>query len=243
MKQDISLPQIPKKLLDTDKDLYDYLFGLQQALLAKQTDDYSTVDKLTSSTALFIADVSELQSYIYAKTHIHQIKQTHSIDVEDYTTSATRTSAVEISALTTTITTTQADSKVAIDIVMSAEADENTVYFLERVIGATVTEIGSATAEGVNRPYGMTGQGYDADKQTTVNQMIFQYIDSPAQASGTVISYRIKAYNKYSSGTIVHLNHSIRDSDATTEERLTSNVRLTEFGGTPEEIKLIKLGK
>lgn len=56
MKQGISLPQIPKKLLDTDKDLYDYLFGLQQALLAKQTDDYSAVDKLTSSTALFIGE-------------------------------------------------------------------------------------------------------------------------------------------------------------------------------------------
>jgi hypothetical protein len=56
MKQGISLPQIPKKLLDTNKELYDYLFGLQQALLAKQTDDYSAVDKLTSSTALFIGE-------------------------------------------------------------------------------------------------------------------------------------------------------------------------------------------
>jgi hypothetical protein len=56
MKQGISLPQIPKKLLDTDKELYDYLFGLQQALLSKQTDDYSAVDKLTSSTALFIGE-------------------------------------------------------------------------------------------------------------------------------------------------------------------------------------------
>lgn len=50
MKQGISLPQIPKKLLDTDKDLYDYLFGLQQALLAKQTDDYSAVDKVSSGS-------------------------------------------------------------------------------------------------------------------------------------------------------------------------------------------------
>ena len=56
MKQGISLPQIPKKLLDTNKELYDYLFGLQQALLAKQTDDYGAVDKLTSSTALFIGE-------------------------------------------------------------------------------------------------------------------------------------------------------------------------------------------
>ena len=44
MKQGISLPQIPKNLLDTNKELYDYLFGLQQALLSKQTDDYSAVD-------------------------------------------------------------------------------------------------------------------------------------------------------------------------------------------------------
>jgi hypothetical protein len=56
MKQGISLPQIPKKLLDTNKELYDYLFGLQQALLAKQTDDYSAVDKLTNSTALFAGE-------------------------------------------------------------------------------------------------------------------------------------------------------------------------------------------
>jgi hypothetical protein len=44
MKQGISLPQIPKNLQADNKELYDYLFGLQQALLAKQTDDYSAVD-------------------------------------------------------------------------------------------------------------------------------------------------------------------------------------------------------
>jgi microcystin-dependent protein len=44
MKQGISLPQIPKKLQADNKELYDYLFGLQQALLTKQTDDYSAVD-------------------------------------------------------------------------------------------------------------------------------------------------------------------------------------------------------
>lgn len=60
MKQGISLPQIPKKLLDTDKELYDYLFGLQQALLAKQTDDYSAVDKTSTDLTTTKSDLTTL---------------------------------------------------------------------------------------------------------------------------------------------------------------------------------------
>jgi hypothetical protein len=64
MKQGISLPQIPKNLITDNKELYDYLFGLQQALLSKQTDDYSAVDKLTNSTALFAGeDIRLMKAY------------------------------------------------------------------------------------------------------------------------------------------------------------------------------------
>jgi hypothetical protein len=86
MKQGISLPQIPKKLLDTNKDLYDYLFGLQQALLAKQTDDYSAVDKastdittLSGSVTSFVADNKASQAEAVAGTLDTKIITPHTL--------------------------------------------------------------------------------------------------------------------------------------------------------------------
>jgi hypothetical protein len=79
MKQGISLPQIPKKLLDTNKELYDYLFGLQQALLAKQTDDYSAVDKASSDIASFITDNKASQAEAIAGTLDTKIITPHTL--------------------------------------------------------------------------------------------------------------------------------------------------------------------
>lgn len=79
MKQGISLPQIPKKLLDTDKELYDYLFGLQQALLAKQTDDYSAVDKASSDIASFITNNKASQAEAIAGTLDTKIITPHTL--------------------------------------------------------------------------------------------------------------------------------------------------------------------
>lgn len=86
MKQGISLPQIPKKLLDTNKELYDYLFGLQQALLAKQTDDYSAVDKtstdlttLSGSVTSFITDNKASQAEAIAGTLDTKIITPHTL--------------------------------------------------------------------------------------------------------------------------------------------------------------------
>jgi hypothetical protein len=86
MKQGISLPQIPKKLLDTDKELYDYLFGLQQALLAKQTDDYGAVDKtssdlttLSGTVTSFITDNKASQAEAIAGTLDTKIITPHTL--------------------------------------------------------------------------------------------------------------------------------------------------------------------
>ena len=64
MKQGISLPQIPKNLQTDNKELYDYLFGLQQALLSKQTDDYSAVDKTSSDLTTLSNSVTTITSKI-----------------------------------------------------------------------------------------------------------------------------------------------------------------------------------
>jgi hypothetical protein len=86
MKQGISLPQIPKNLITDNKDLYDYLFGLQQALLAKQTDDYGAVDKtssdlatLSGSVTTFIADNKASQAEAIAGTLDTKIITPHSL--------------------------------------------------------------------------------------------------------------------------------------------------------------------
>jgi hypothetical protein len=64
MKQSISLPQIPKNLQTDNKELYDYLFGLQQALLAKQRDDYGAVDKTSTDLTTLSGSVTTLSGSV-----------------------------------------------------------------------------------------------------------------------------------------------------------------------------------
>ena len=89
MKQGISLPQIPKNLQTDNKELYDYLFGLQQALLAKQTDDYSAVDKTSSDIATTQTSLTSTQSDLATLTStVNTISS--KINMPDYANGASK---------------------------------------------------------------------------------------------------------------------------------------------------------
>ena len=65
--------------------------------------------------------------------------------------------------------------------------------------------------------------------------MPIQYIDSPNVSIGTVITYKVKIYG---GAPTICINKTILDSDTISYERMTSNVRLTEFAGTPSDYSM-----
>ena len=195
-------------------------------------------ERITSNVRLTefggtVASVAAGTVTVADESYIKQIADHHVVDTYTYTTTTSKATAPELVCLTTAITLRATDSKVAIDVNITGEAQQGTVLYIERGIGGSWTEIGSGTSAGTNRPNGIVTFPYENELTTTPNIVSFQYIDTPGQSAGTAISYRIKAYNRESSGAVIYINRSVNDTDNTYCERLASNMRLTEFAGTP----------
>lgn len=142
-----------------------------------------------------------------------------------YAGTSSRTGTI-IAILTTSITTTVNQSRILINLNINADTDINNIFFLERVVGATVTEIGSGTVNGVRRN-GFATAPYDQDTSSTPDQIPFIFFDTPNQIAGTNVSYRIKFYGNTQT---LFLNRSLTDSDVPAHERTSSYMILTEVG-------------
>ena len=154
-----------------------------------------------------------------------------------------------ISALDTIITPRRASSKIRVSFNISGEGNyHNTVFRLYRKIGTVVTEIGAAdwanigTATGTlgtptyggNRLqyYGHKSIPHDSDNNSTISQILIDYLDSP----NTIlpVTYFVVVYN--ANQGIFTLNSTAGDTGNTggntgnwVYERTTSQCILQEF--------------
>jgi len=141
-----------------------------------------------------------------------------------YTLQAVRANATEITQLTTSITPQTATSKVLVQFNISCETQVRSAFILERVIGATVTELGIPTSAGL-RINGIRVQPWDGNNDFSQLIVPICFVDSPT--STAAVTYRIKVYadGAYTFG----LNRSITDTDSTNYTRATSQVILQEI--------------
>jgi hypothetical protein len=174
-------------------------------------------------------------SLVAQNNYIKQIIQNHVIDAYTYAGGGTRVSMRELTCLNTTIITSQTNSKISIDMSISMETIHNTVFVLYRVISGVETEIGSPASAG-DRAYGFSVMIYDNNVDSTMSPVIIQYVDSPMVAKDTPITYKLKCYGD--SGYGYFINRTLLDDNTAIYERVTSNVRLTEFGGDDQIINV-----
>lgn len=156
--------------------------------------------------------------------------------IASYTLPNVRTSAVEISALTTSITPQSSSSKVFVQFNFSCEIQVTAsgsqikqAFILERVIGGSPTPLGVPSSPG-SRIYGTKVMPYDSDNATTQSNIVISFVDSPATTSA--VTYRIKAYTGPSTGSTsqtMYLNGTINQTDADYNTRATSQVILQEI--------------
>ena len=141
----------------------------------------------------------------------------------------TSKAGVIVTPLNTSIVTKANNSVICYDLTIGFEMHYDTVFFLERVIGASVTEIGSHNASLVgSRTYGFTSPTFDNDVASTLDQKAFKFVDTPNVPEGTTITYRLKFYG--SSTHTLFLNRTAANSNATNYELCSSCVILTEYG-------------
>ena len=140
----------------------------------------------------------------------------------------------EITALTTTITTARANSKILVTIGIGGEANHEDYYLTfrcGRVIGGSLNIIfkgadaGSRTAALAT---GMTGY-YDNDQSSTPSYQSYpNMLDSPSQAAGTAITYKFYVSSSAGNNASYFLNRTVTDNDSAGFERLFSYMTLME---------------
>jgi phage baseplate assembly protein gpV len=146
----------------------------------------------------------------------------------NYTLNNTRNSAVEISALRTSITTKRNASKVRVTFVVQFETVSNMAFILERGSGATPsswTELGTPQSPG-NRLHGIAVSPHDGNDDSTQTRVNIEFLDTPGNAG--VYTYRLKGYATAAS-QIFYLNSTINATDSGNYERGTSVVILQEI--------------
>jgi hypothetical protein len=142
-----------------------------------------------------------------------------------YTGVNNRGSAVIINELTTSITTQRDNCKIMYNLFMSVETSHDQMFFLERVIGAGVVELGSGNPDGA-RAYGFSSGHYDNNIASTMSQIYHKFLDQPNVPAGTTITYRVRFYSG-----VVHnlwLNRTTSDTNNNSHERGSSTVILEE---------------
>ena len=136
-----------------------------------------------------------------------------------------RAAAVVLSVLTTSITPQSTSSKVLVQFNVSVETYYNTAFILERVDGATITELGVPSSPPSQQLYGIKIGPYDVDSQSTMSILNISFLDSPNSTSS--ISYRLRAYAANES--TVTINKSLLDLDTYQYSRASSQVILQEI--------------
>jgi hypothetical protein len=136
----------------------------------------------------------------------------------------------EITALRTSITTSANNSKIMLDLILSGECHHDVVFFIQRIVGSTVTEIASSDPTSVgSRIYGFASARYDNDTSSTPSSLIFKFLDSPNVPSGTSVQYRIRFYGTSATYTFA-LNRTLNSTNAADYETVSSTFILSEYG-------------
>ena len=138
---------------------------------------------------------------------------------------------------TVTITSEAANSKFLISGAISGEGtsmeDHSIAFVLRRVIGGSGSSINvGATAGSRSTVSFMSNQGYFNDDQSSTpsTNILSPYLDSPSQAAGTAITYKIDITGTGDSGTY-YFGRTVSYSDDASHELLPNYITVMEVEG------------
>ena len=164
------------------------------------------------------------------------IIQVVSTEVNDTSTITLTTGGTyyEITALTTSITTASANSKILVSTGISGEANHEDYYLTfrcGRVVGGSTSIIFKGADAGSRTPaltVGNTGY-FDNDQSSAPAYNSFSnLLDSPSQAAGTAITYKFFVSSSAGNNASYFLNRTVTDNDTAGFERLFSHLTLME---------------
>jgi len=164
------------------------------------------------------------------------VASTTVLNTSGYTVPTTRATPQEITALTTSITTQQAASKVLVSFNISYSisalgADScKYAFILTRTVGGVETELAIPASPQSNQVYGIKPVSMSLYNYQQVFDSI-QFLDSPGSAAS--VTYKLKIYGSVAisstTTTGFFLNRSSGDADVNYSTRGTSQVILQEI--------------
>jgi len=167
-------------------------------------------------------------SVLYVPGSIVQVQYYQTDTTNDTTVSQATTT--NVASMQVAITPKSTSSKILIEVMWNGEVGDdlvnayNTLFFLKR----DSDEL-KATAAG-NRLVGISGiMGSFDSSGSTPDSCHIRYFDAPASTSA--ITYTLAARNDYNTTTNVYTNRTEADSDTTSNERMMSNISVTEIAG------------
>ena len=164
------------------------------------------------------------------------IVQVVSTNVDSTSTISLTTASTyyEITALTTTITTVSANSKILVTAGIDGEANHEDYYLTfrcGRVVGGSLTNIFKGADSGSRTAALAVGANgyYDNDKSSTPSYQSYpNMLDSPNQAAGTAITYKFFVSSSAGDNASYFLNRTVSDNNTAGFERLFSYMTLME---------------
>ena len=165
---------------------------------------------------------------------VGKILQVDALNVTATSSSAFSNGSLSDTPLTLTMTSTALNSKFLISATINGEAnveDHSVGFVLRRVIGGSGTSINVGTASGarsiitVMKAVGYHGNDQDSTPSTTV---MSPYLDSPNQASGTAITYKLDIIGMGQGGTMYY-GRTAADANGIGYERMPNNITVMEI--------------
>jgi hypothetical protein len=161
--------------------------------------------------------------------------------IQTVSTNYTGTSAVSVpnasladTPATVTITSVAANSKFLISAGVNGEpssSDHNYGFVLRRVIGGSGASLnvgGSAGSRSSISFMQSTGYWADDNSSTPSTSVLAPYLDSPSQAAGTAITYKIAIMGLGTSGTF-YFGYTGGNSDNANNERTPNHITVQEI--------------
>jgi hypothetical protein len=157
-------------------------------------------------------------------------------NANSYSSPIVRINAVELAALTRSITTQTATSKVNVTFNVSydlssapsddsATAGYSNAFILTRTIGASEVELGVPSGFLANQVYGIKTTPYQAFQRYTIENMVITFVDSPPTAS--TCTYKLKFYG--SRVSTIFINRTSDNENQSKRVCATSQVILQEI--------------
>ena len=138
----------------------------------------------------------------------------------------------DIPSLTVSVTTTAANSKIIVNAFVFGEHTDNEAdksFKIVRTIGGTSVNLGAPAAGSRPAVWSTMTTGWNGAENaaTPSGTPLNNYLDSPAQTSGTSITYKVQVWSK-NVGSTFFLNRCVADDDNTLNERGWSYINLME---------------